>query len=81
MLRSRIMIYVLTLLVCILPVSGMAAGLTHSPLIGAVTDTTGKIWLRADANVNAAIVQYQAAGGNWSQLLQSAPRSLYPVHP
>ena len=58
----------------VLPVT--AATLTHSTLIGAVTDTSANIWMRSDVAVSSAVVQYQLAGGNWSQPSQSAAVSL-----
>jgi phosphodiesterase/alkaline phosphatase D-like protein len=51
------------------------AVLTHSPMLGAVTDTTIKVWVRADSQVSAS-VQYQLSGGNWSQPLTSGSVSL-----
>src|SRR6185295_15047710 len=56
--------------------SSTAAVLTHSTLVGAVTDTTANIWMRSDVAVSTAVVQYQPAGGNWSQPFQSGSVSL-----
>src|SRR5713226_7110588 len=52
-----------------------AASLTHSPMVGAVTDTSANIWIRSSAAASA-VVQYQPAGGNWVQALSSAAVSL-----
>lgn len=51
------------------------AVLTHSPMLGAVTDTTIKIWVRANGTASAS-VQYQPAGGNWSQAQTAGPVNL-----
>jgi hypothetical protein len=52
------------------------ATLTHSAMVGAVTDTSANIWIRSDVAVTSAVVQYQPTGGNWSQPSQSASVSL-----
>ncbi|GEM_PF-2997140 len=55
--------------------STQAAALTHSPMLGAATDTTIKIWVRASGLASASI-QYQPAGGDWSQALNAGPVNL-----
>lgn len=52
-----------------------AATLSHAPMVGAVESAGAKIWLRADGAATAQ-VQYQPAGGSWSQPQQSAPVTL-----
>ena len=47
-----------------------AAPLSHLPMVGAVTDQSVNIWMRTDGLTSAA-VQYQPAGGDWSQALTS----------
>jgi phosphodiesterase/alkaline phosphatase D-like protein len=53
----------------------MAAGLSLNPMLGAVTDSSINVWLRSDSTATA-VVQYQLAGGNWSQPAQSAAVAL-----
>jgi len=55
--------------------SAGSAVLTHAPMLGAVTDTTIKIWVRASGPASASI-QYQPAGGSWSQALLAGPVAL-----
>jgi alkaline phosphatase D len=52
-----------------------AATLSHAPMVGAVSDRTARIWIRADGAASA-FVQYQLQGGAWSQPLQSPPIGL-----
>ena len=52
-----------------------AATLSHGPMLGAVTDTSANIWIRSDAAASA-VVQYQPAGGDWSQPVQSVAVNL-----
>ena len=44
-------------------------------MLGAVTDTSIKIWVRSDVQATA-VVEYQLADGNWSQPLQSSSVTL-----
>jgi len=78
MIFSKILRQLLIVMFCVglLTSFARAATLTHSAMIGAVTDTSANIWIRSDVAVASAVVQYQPTGGNWSQPLQSAAISL-----
>jgi phosphodiesterase/alkaline phosphatase D-like protein len=77
MIGSKFMLHLIFAMICIglLTSPAKAATLTHYPMVGAATDSTVNIWLRSDAAA-LAIVEYQPAGENWSQPLQSAAVSL-----
>src|SRR5438309_2770621 len=77
MVLSKIMRHFIIAIICLglFPSAVKAAALTHAPLVGAVTDISANIWIRSDAAASV-IIQYQPAGGNWSQPLQSAAVSL-----
>lgn len=72
----RLCISILLLLVSLLGATFVhAATLSHAPMVGAVDGVSAKIWIRADSAA-AAYIQFQLAGGTWSQPQQSAPVSL-----
>lgn len=45
--------------------------ITHGPRVGAVTDTSAKVWVRACQQVNVA-VEYKLAAADWSVAQQTA---------
>ena len=55
--------------------SRSSLALSHSPLVGAISETSVNVWMRATANA-AARVQYQVQGADWSAPLQSADVNL-----